>query len=428
MNEDVNDIEKQVVSPLTKVELMAKATLDKRLNARDLKVYSYVMHFEYLCNTQEEIADILDISRSNINKSLEKLTVFRYIDKIKSKKQSERISYELVQEDAGIALVSAEDIIRLVNISKVKEEDKFKFVSKEKREVLEGELNDIEHEIKILKKIINEVNEDKKQDLIELLKITDIENILDDEIGFENTIEELQSVIDDINKDLADTRYIENELNKFKLSYPTRHLRLLEEDAVKKVIEDKNALLVLFLDSSDDKKIIDFKNKYLENYIKFLCKFTNLIDNEDFFKLYYRNQTEYFVLEELMKVTNVKHREVPRIRKSFKQRVIDSLELLSNNIVEINEASDEPGIEESLINKIESTQETINDSNIIRIEEFLLCVFAMNLEHDFKNAYVISYTDFLRMFASELQESLENYKKHKCEYEQKRTQNDQEEA
>lgn len=423
MNEDVNDVEKQVVSPISKVELMARATLDKRLNARDLKVYSYVMHFEYLCNTQEEIADILDISRSNINKSLEKLTVFRYIDKIKPKKQSERISYNLVLENAGIALVTAEDVIRLVNVSKVKEEDKFKFISKEKREALEAQLNEIEGEIKILKKIIYEVKEDKKQDLIKLLKIVDIENTLSDETGPEDAIEGLQSIKNDINKDLADTRYIENELNSFKRGYPGRMSRVMDKDLVNKVLEDENALLALFLNSSDDKKIIDFKNKYLEDYIKFLCKFTNLVENEDFFKLYYKNQIEYFVLEDLMKVANVKHREVPRIRKSFKQRVTNNLEFLLDSINEINKASDKLVIGEDLVNEIESTQDIINNINIISIEEFLICVFAMNLERDFKNAYVISYHDFLRMFASELQESLESYKKYKGEYEQNRAQN-----
>ena len=72
INDDINDEEKQDMSAEEKMKLIARATLDRRLNTRDLKLYNYVMSFEYLSYTQEEISEMLDISRSNINKSLEK--------------------------------------------------------------------------------------------------------------------------------------------------------------------------------------------------------------------------------------------------------------------------------------------------------------------------------------------------------------------
>lgn len=90
INDDINDEEKQDMSAEEKMKLIARATLDRRLNTRDLKLYNYVMSFEYLSYTQEEISEMLDISRSNINKSLEKLASFNYIEKVQLKKVQKR--------------------------------------------------------------------------------------------------------------------------------------------------------------------------------------------------------------------------------------------------------------------------------------------------------------------------------------------------
>ena len=69
---DTDKYESTVIDDRMKTELIAKVTLDKRLTAKDMRVYGYLLNFKDECLTQEQISDILDMSRSNINKSIEK--------------------------------------------------------------------------------------------------------------------------------------------------------------------------------------------------------------------------------------------------------------------------------------------------------------------------------------------------------------------
>ena len=116
------------VSSLEKERLMCKVALDKRLNAKDLKLYSYILNFNHLNSTQEEIADRLDMSRSNVNKSLEKLTAFNYIDKKSGNSRAgKRAEYKIIQfDEAGICICEASSIIRMVNVTATK---KYKYYS-----------------------------------------------------------------------------------------------------------------------------------------------------------------------------------------------------------------------------------------------------------------------------------------------------------
>ena len=118
-NSDTDDEENKQIPREEKMQLIARATLDRRLNTRDLKLYNYVMTFEFLGYTQEEIGDMLDLSRSNINKSFEKLAGFNYIKKVQLKKGIKQMAYELKGlDDAGIIKPNADE----VSGSKVMEE------------------------------------------------------------------------------------------------------------------------------------------------------------------------------------------------------------------------------------------------------------------------------------------------------------------
>lgn len=411
---------------IAKTELMARATLDKRLNARDLKVYSYVMYFSSSSRTQEEIADMLDISRSNINKSLEKLTAFNYIEKNEVVINLKKIMiYEVVgiEGNPGIPTLRTDNIMRLGNLIKQKYINSFNWLRGSEIYELEQELKLIKEEIEVLKKINNEVDEDKIKSLVRQLKTTSHKFILEGKVTAQRRIEELKYTIEDINEKLEDTRYIERELSKFKKFYASNS-KVLTEDEVSKVLKDENALFILFLDNFEDKRIVKFKEKYLEDYIKFLCRFTELAKSKNFFKLYYENKTQVFVFEDLMKVAEEKHREVPRIRGSFRFKTSKKLGDLYRNMIEVNEELNEEIVKESLIDEIEVIEDKIygvslskteakgriDGLNILSIREFLLCVYSLELEKRFEESYAISYEDFAKMFDVELYEELDKYK------------------
>lgn len=411
---------------ITKTELMARAILDKRLNARDLKVYSYVMYFSYISRTQEEIADMLDISRSNINKSLEKLTAFNYIEKTEIRSTKQMI-YEAVKRDGnpGIPMLRADNVMRLGNLTKQKDMRSFNWMSSSEFYNLEKELKLIKEDIEVLKKIDDEVDEDKIKSLVRKLRITSykyIKYILEGKVTAQDVIEELKYTKKNINEKLEDTRYIEKELNKFKKSYPSNSTVLTEEEVLK-VLEDENALFILFLDNFKDKRIVRFKEKYLEDYIKFLCRFTELAKNRNFFKLYYENKIENFVFEDLMKVAEEKHREVPRIRGSFRFTLSKALGDLHRNMIEVNEELNEEIVKESLLDEVEvladeiygvflsktEAKGRIDGLNILGTREFLLCAYSLELEKRFEESYAISFEDFMKMFDIELYEELKKY-------------------
>ena len=149
INDDINDEEKQDMSAEEKMKLIARATLDRRLNTRDLKLYNYVMSFEYLSYTQEEISEMLDISRSNINKSLEKLASFNYIEKVQLKKGTKKMSYKLKGlSSAGIINPSPCEVIRVLNVSNVSDtECKFIYCPPDEFKELEKTIKEYKNNI-----------------------------------------------------------------------------------------------------------------------------------------------------------------------------------------------------------------------------------------------------------------------------------------
>ena len=67
------------ISDFDKIELINKLMLDRRLSAGDMKVYIFLLNFNNLKYTQEQIAQELSLSRMNVSKSISKLIAFNYI-------------------------------------------------------------------------------------------------------------------------------------------------------------------------------------------------------------------------------------------------------------------------------------------------------------------------------------------------------------
>lgn len=410
-----------------KAKLLIKATIDKRLNTKDLKLYNYVMNLN-LGYTQEEIADMLDMSRSNVNKSFEKLSALNYITKKSGiGKKGERASYSLVkQENAGICPVEPQAIMRFCNTGKVSTKDKFIcFNNEEEVQELRKKRLFLVEDIEFLEAIntderlilndykltvCNVANFDlaKREWLIEQAK-EHIKYSNDGKISIaksfiENEVKSFKTQIEKIDESLIDTEKIEKDLQDFKNNF-YKSVSTLEKSQIDELLEDDNIFLLLFILSSSDKRIKKFKNQYLTEYIIFLFNFTDLYEKKNFFKVYYEiTEIKEIKLEELMKVFDIKHRDTPSSKSSIRKRIEKYIEVFLDNVDNINENKNllnDKELEsvkdiEVLVDEISCLLYEIKDTSI-SFESFIYAIYMSSLHAKFQSCYNISIKELLEI-------------------------------
>lgn len=100
----------------TKILLLNRAAIDRRLNAKDLKLYLFLLNNSSDDKfTQEYIGEILDIARVNINRSSVKLETFGYIYKERPSKFGV-INYH-IETNLNIVGLGV-DIVKCANLEK----------------------------------------------------------------------------------------------------------------------------------------------------------------------------------------------------------------------------------------------------------------------------------------------------------------------
>lgn len=401
--DDIIDLEKNKdsISDAEKVKLIARVTIDRRLNSKDLKVYSYLLNFRDEGFTQERISDALDLTRANVNRSIAKLTAFNYIEKNKSSKK-ESLGYIIKgYESAGIINYNAHDIIKAVNVmEKVKNEDKMFYMDEADFYATEESIKELELNLEENSRhmIIDEYNK-------ESLRLGDMKKSIKDIID----IKQMMS-------DLDNTIFKSSSLDKAQVSI---------------ALNNKNKRLVLLLAYSTEKRIVKFREKYLESYIKFLCKFTKDLQCEFFFQAFYETlELNEFTLEDLMKICGITHRDAPPRKKLMRDRIVESLEDLKGNMKAINALNHREALEEEnpfsdeLISKIKSLD---TKKTRFTFEEFALCIIALKEESRFmdstnmpferlvqiKSDIIFDCMNKLRYYRSRYSEEIEKIKREK---------------
>ena len=424
-NSDTDDKENKQITIEEKMQLIARATLDRRLNTRDLKLYNYVMTFEFLGYTQEEIGDMLDLSRSNINKSFEKLASFNYIKKVQLKKGIKQMAYELKGlDDAGIIKPNADEVIRILNIANAQDtKRKLTYCSMDDYKDLKRKIAEYKENIDIIETYydysgnnsLHAIYKKQAHSLVAYFEKVKPRNTKDEvkldtrslkEIALDN----LRGNIKEFEQRISDTTKMINKLNKFteKLISETS---ILNENEVKEVLQDENAKLILFLDRSSDEHFLNFKEKYLEYYIEFVCKFSDLAKNKNFFKLYYENKDIQMSLTEFMKIIGYKHREVPDIRVSTKRRLADSIkEFLekANKKILTDDAAEL--VEE--INGLLEYIESIDSKVIFDSRTIALLLFVLDYKKDISKIG-LNFDTFVEMYNPDLNDKFIGYLKSK---------------
>lgn len=442
---DLNDNKVQNIKAEQKIELLVRATLDKRLNAKDLKLYSYVMNFSHLGYTQEEISDMLDMSRSNVNKSFEKLSAFNYVVKVKgNSRRGERVSYVLVDlETAGICSIGPQDIMRMCNVGKISKNEKFKCFEDEDTVRKMRKCKKIaQNDIKILKEIaqykkvkkyfyeksIGELGSfsiEMLRDLIEKGKEYLIGN---DEIAITNNffnyeLKILNERIESIDKDLEDTNKIEKDIENFKKDF-YKTTKILNKNKVNELFEDKNIFLLLFINESQDERIIRFKEQYFDKYVKFLVRFANLSESYDFFKLLYEKAGEQgFTYDELLKLFDIKHRDTPGSKLEGRTTVEFYVEDLIEKIDYILEKRESTYNEAVGVIRIKDVRYYIEDldkkvnGKIIDCETMLSVLALTNRKNRFMQCYNIDLLDYANIINKSYADNIERiYAVKSCYY------------
>lgn len=401
-----------IIDDRMKVELIAKVTLDKRLTAKDMRVYGYLLNFRDDCLTQEQIADILDMSRSNINKSIEKLSALNYIEKVPSKNWKEVTTYKIIEYyEAGITYPTPNEIVRLLNVvNKEKDVERLNYVSLE---------DEIEYRDTIGKLIVR-TEELEEISLKERAK-EDLNHGLIKEI--EDEIEESNNQISNIRNELKDVEDIGGMIRRLESDIFRRSK--LEKDRIKAVLKNRNRKVLLFLAYTYQENIIKFREKYLENYIMFLARFTDDLKedkckeepNEDFFRLYYESLSKInYTYEDIMKVVGVTHRDVPERKRRLQEDISNRLRAISKTLRFANEKIFTDKIEETLNKLITKCEGKNIAKKTFNHEEFILIIVALNKEIECQRAVCVNFNTYIKIKSEELYECIVSYNKYKEKY------------
>ena len=407
INSDINDENKQQISAEDKMKLIARATLDKRLNARDLKLYNYVMSFEYLSFTQEEISEMLDISRSNINKSFEKLASFNYIEKVQLQKGIKKMTYKLKRlNQAGVVRATADEVIRVLNMSNsLDTKYKFKHCTLNDYKILNQTIDTYKKNIKIIEEHYDCDGNDTalcnlRDKAHSLVKIFDMK--LEDK---DRALTNLKDSINEIKERISDTSKMLKKIDSFSDKLVSQ-VTVLSKSAVKRVLEDENAKFILFIDRSDEECFVNFREKYLKDYIKFICRFSDLHKNEDFFKIYYENKTVEFTFSDFMRLIGQNHREVPVRRENAVEFIENAIiKFEGDSVKELNERA------ATLVQEVSDLLEIVKTNAVFNSREVALLLYVLDKRICMQKELGLSFESFVKMYNPDLLDMIIEYKK-----------------
>ena len=112
---DNMDLSKNGISEQDRLDLIGQVLLDKRLTGTDIKLYMFLLNFENKRYRQEDLANILSITRVSVNKSISKLLAFNYISVQKARRAVTEYKITPLNK-AGIPKLNLESIKSLYQL------------------------------------------------------------------------------------------------------------------------------------------------------------------------------------------------------------------------------------------------------------------------------------------------------------------------
>ena len=117
------ELNKNGISEQDRIDLIGQVLLDERLSSTDIKLYMFLLNFENKGYRQEDLANILSLTRVSVNKSISKLLAFNYITAEKGRRTV--TEYKITPlVNAGVPVLDIESLKNLYQLE-VKTSEQF---------------------------------------------------------------------------------------------------------------------------------------------------------------------------------------------------------------------------------------------------------------------------------------------------------------
>ena len=302
-------------------KLLLDIATDRRLSSLDVRVWLYFLSQNNECDfTQEQVADELNVTRENLNRSISKLKVFGYITTTADREYYKKYIYNM---DTG----NREYLVRKARIQNVS------YIARTNPTMNFP-----------LRSIMELVNIDVKSKSDKLLVEDDYKN--EGTIFYNSKLDEYKDEITDIEKKenvwieitkvtVLERNYHKQLINLIKLYEERYQKQILEKIEYDYFISIENLILVVGLiekfkndiDINIYLPIKNFKEKFLDLTVEQYLKVGAL--SEDFLVEYNTENIDFIrkrviSRDYLMSILGIKNRDTSHARKKFK-RLMDKL-------------------------------------------------------------------------------------------------------
>lgn len=298
---------------ITQDEMLRIAT-DRRLKAVDIRILIYLISSDTKKFNQQDLADILDVTRENLNRSIQKLKSLGYLKLIKS----------------NAHLNGFEDYIKISCIDKATN-NKVEIRKKLKSNKMMYITN------------LNIIKEMKLEQIMELCNI-DVKSskykfILEDDAKIDFNIDEDTDIDFTPFCTIIQRSDIFDLFGLYKLYNEKIYSIYLDDNSIDSTVPINDVLLFLsctelFRNDFKNHRILDiisnFRLKYLDTMIAYYMNNTDIL-NKDFFSKYNKINKEFIAdreinISHIMQVLGYSNRETSRVVSIFKS------DLISQNI------------------------------------------------------------------------------------------------
>lgn len=328
---DNTELNKKGISEQDRLDLIGQALLDERLSGIDTKLYIFLLNFENKGYRQEDLANILSLTRVSVNKSISKLLAFNYISVQKGRRTV--TEYNITPLDsAGVPSFDIDSIKSLYQL----------------------EAKTSEHFGK------DNFDIDEEWNNFKYTKLTDTSNI---------DVKIAKSLFN-------------NNLYKF----------------------------LLFTATCNDFRVIKFKEKYLESFIRFYTKFASRL-SEEFYEAYYTfkrdelmdikdSREQGYYIEDIMKLFDIPNSSDKNVVIKFKDNLIAKIDDFDKAYnYALDKDIDTPEELRVLLNRL---KDRLKHTKQFTLEEMLLMAYIGGYKYKIQEKLSVIFEKFIMIINEDL--------------------------
>ena len=325
------ELNKNGISEQDRIDLIGQVLLDERLSGIDTKLYIFLLNFENRGYRQEDLANILSLTRVSVNKSISKLLAFNYISTQKGRRTV--TEYKITPlNSAGVSSFDIDSIKSLYQLE-VKTSQYFG----------------------------------------------------------------------------KDNFNIEEEWNNFKYLNLT-NISNMDTQIAKSLFKNNLYKFLLFTATCNDFRVVKFKEKYLESFIRFYTKFISILD-EEFYEAYYTfkrdeltkikdSREQGYYIEGIMKLFDIPNSSDKNVVVKFKDNLtakIDDFDKAYNYA--LDKDIDTPEELKILLNRL---KDRLKHTKQFTLEEMLLIAYVGGYKYKIQEKLSVVFEKFVMIINEDL--------------------------